>query len=109
MKFLTDILHSIRDIYAARFEPEGVRPLSDVYWKTLLVLAFLTLIGVFFYGTWGLLRVLEELGATNANGTTPAPPLNRAALTGTLRGFEERQAEFERLKTSSSPVNDPSR
>ena len=110
MKSSTDILNKIRDAYAARYEPEGLRPLSDIYWRGLLLLAFLVLVCVFLYGTWGLVRVLNGLSAGADTSAPPPPPLSRAALSKTIRDFELRRAQFETLQTNpSATIPDPSR
>ncbi len=110
MKFHSDILGNARAAYEARHEPEGLRRLSDFYWRAVLITAFLVLIFVFLYGIWGLLRVLNDLGTTTGTSTPPPPTLNRATLNATVREFELREKQFNLLKTTrGATVPDPSR
>lgn len=110
MRSSTNIFKRTHDAYAAGYEPEGLRRLSDIYWRALLVGAFLLLVCVFLYSTWGLLRVLEDLGATANSATPPPSPLNRALLNETLHAFETRQSQFQTFKTNPpAAIPDPSR
>ena len=110
MKFGGNIWRSITETLRNRHEPEEIRRLSDLYWYTLLIAAFLVLVLVFLYGTWVLIRVLHDLGAAPDTSPPPPPALNRAALNATVQEFETRQAEFENLKKASPPpITDPSR
>lgn len=93
----------------SRHEPEGVRVLADMYWKTLLVLAVVVTIGAIVFGVWGLLRVLDAIGSAVRIAPPPPPALNRAVLDATMRGFENRRTNFERLKTTpGETIPDPS-
>ena len=110
MKFKIDIFNRARDAYAAGYEPEGRRFLSDIYWRTFLVAALFTLVCVFLYGTWVLMRVLDDLGATADQSTSPPPALSRAMLKEVVSGFEMRQSQFETIKKNPpAAIPDPSR
>ncbi|MDO8514406.1 MAG: hypothetical protein Q7S50_02585 [bacterium] len=110
MKFKIDIFNRARDAYAVGHEPEGRRLLSDIYWRTILVAALLILVCVFLYGTWVLMRVLDDLGATADVSAPPPPALSRAMLKEMVQGFEMRQSQFETMKKSPpAAIPDPSR
>lgn len=110
MKFGSTIWRNLRETLSDRYEPEHIRSLADLYWRTLLVTAFVVLVFVFLYSTWGLLRVLNNLSATLDTSAPPPPALNRSLLNATVRAFEDRKTRFEELKANPpAPVKDPSR
>jgi hypothetical protein len=105
-----DIAQSAGAIIAARHEPEGVRILANLYWRTLLVAFLLIVTGVLMYGISGLLRVLNDLNGTTSVSASPPSALNRATLNATIRNFENRRLHFDLLKTTGREViPDPSR
>lgn len=110
MKLKIDIFKAVRDAYTAGYEPEGHRILSDMYWRALLVAALLVLVCVFLYGTWVLMRVLNDLGATADQSAPPPPALSRATLKEVVSRFEMRQSQFEVIKKNvPTAIPDPSR
>jgi hypothetical protein len=98
MTFGSKMFQGLSDMVASRHEPEGMRALSSFYWRTLIVTALVVLAAVFSYSIWGLLRVLNNLGAASGASTLPPSALNRVALEEVVRGFEKRQEQFELLK-----------
>ena len=105
-----DIQKRMRDLYDARFEPEGVRVLADIYWRTLLSFAVLVILLALLWGLWTLWGVFDVLA--QAPDTSPLPPasLNRAALQGIVQGFNTRQAQFNNLQSNPpAAVPDPSK
>jgi hypothetical protein len=110
MKLGGNILRRIRDTLDRKSEPEGVRTISDIYWKTLLASAFIALVCVFFYGTWDLLGVLNALAESADTSAPPPPALSRTTLDGVLQAFETRRSQFTNFKSSPPPaIPDPSR
>lgn len=109
MKFRTDMLNSVRDIYTNRYDPEGVHVFARIYWRVLLTTAFLILIASMAYGEWDLYGVLRDLGNVPERAL-PSPVLERASLNATLVGFEERRSAYEALRArQGAQVPDPSR
>ncbi len=108
MKF--NLTKSTRVIVAGRHEPEGIRTLASLYWSALLAGFFLIVIAVLIYGVLGLMRILNDLNGTGKVSTLPQSALDRAALDVTLRGFENRQSQFDLLTTTrGKTITDPSR
>jgi hypothetical protein len=110
MKFNIDILIRLRDIYANRREPESLRAFADIYWRTVIVCAFVLVVLAIAYGTWDLSQVLSDLGQTP--DTTPAPTsaLSRSVLKSTVQVFDARQGQFDEFKVNPpAPVPDPSK
>ena len=90
-------------------EPDHVRRLADMFWRTLLGAAFVVLVLVFLYSTWSLARILEDLSIGLDTKGSPPPAISRAELNATIHAFDERKAQFEALKTNSvADVKDPS-
>jgi len=102
-------LRTLSDLYGRRGEPEASRALALLYWRALLTLAFLLVIGAITYGEWSLMRILKDLGDTPA-GSLPPAALNRATLDTTLTTFKTREAEFNVLRAGAeTPIADPSK
>ena len=109
MKFFTAFWKGIRDAFTGRDEPERTRKVADLYWRGLLLAAFVILVLVFLYSIWGLTRILDDLGAALDTSAPPPPALDRSKLNAAVSAFDARKTEFEVLKTSPRPaIKDPS-
>ncbi len=108
MKF-SDITRRLSDRYAGRFEPEGLRTLASLYWRTLLGAAALAVVLSLLYGMWDLFNVLESLSTAPGASGASKPALTRAQLDAVVQGFEVRQKHFDELSGSAGTVPDPSR
>ena len=110
MKFGSTLWKDLPEMLRAGYEPEYTRALASLYWRTLLVLAFIVVVLVFLYSTWGLLRVLDNLSSALDTSAPPPPALNRAELNATIRAFEMRKTQFEQLKANPPlTIPDPSK
>ncbi|MDE1925024.1 MAG: hypothetical protein KGH79_02505 [Patescibacteria group bacterium] len=110
MNIFNAILMRVRDAYASRFEPEGVRPLADIYWRTLLVLAVTLVLCAVLYGIWDLFGVLDALASVPDTSPPPPAALNRTTLETVVQGFQTRQTRFNDFgSTHSAAIPDPSR
>jgi hypothetical protein len=110
MNFATAIWIRLRDRYAARFEPEVLRALTDLFWRTLLIIATCTILLSLLFGLWRLIDV-HEMIASSAD-TSPLPPasLDRGELEQLTAGFDARAERFNNSKTSPPPIiQDPGR
>jgi hypothetical protein len=106
----SDITGRARDLYAARYEPEGVRTLADLYWRSMLGVACLAVVCALAWGIFDLVGALDMLSATP--DSTPLPPaaFNRSTLQHIVQGFEDRQAQFNSLGAQPLPaISDPSK
>ena len=109
MKFLNTGWREVRKILNDRDEPRHIHLFADLYWKGLLLLAFVTLVSVFLYSIWGLTRILGGLSAALDTSAPPRPALNRGELNAAVSAFDARKAVFEDLKTNPpAGVKDPS-
>lgn len=108
MRFFTMLWKELRETLNDGNEPDHIRLLADLYWKAILLLALLTLVLVFLYSTWGLVRILGGLSAALDTSAPPPPALNRSELNATVRAFETRKMQFEDLKTNPpAAIRDP--
>jgi len=107
MKPLQNTWGKLRDAYANRYQPEGVRVLVFFYWRTLIVLSALLIVASVTYGFLQLVSEPSTESGTSVVGNT-APPLDKGKLEATLKSFEDRQAEYENLKNNPPRVADPS-
>ena len=105
-----DITTRARDIYAARFEPEGVRPLAAIYWRTAIITGCLLGILTLLFGLWNLFGIVDTL--SSLSDTSPPPPaaFSSAQLHTLSAGFGARQTQFTSLTTNPpAPLPDPSK
>ena len=109
MKYLTAFWNGIHDSFTGRDEPDRIRKVADLYWRGLLLAAFVILVFVFLYSIWGLTRILDNLSVALDTSAPPPPALNRMELNAAVSAFDARRAQFEALKTDrSTAVKDPS-
>lgn len=104
MRFFTLLWKELRETLSDGNEPDHIRLLADLYWKALLLSAFVILALVFLYSTWGLVRILGDLSAALDTSAPPPPALNRGELNTTINAFETREAQFNDLKTNPPAV-----
>jgi hypothetical protein len=113
MKFSN--IHSmtrIRTIIRDRSDPQYARVFADLYWRGLLIIATLVVIGVAAYGASTFFGTLSQLNPIAGSGS-PAPvptaaSIDRGALDATIAGFAARQAQFQALQQNPiPPIADP--
>ena len=108
--YFADIQQRLRDLWADRYEPHGARRFAQVYWRVLLIVAFIAFVVAIMYGERDLYRVLNDLTAVSPS-TFPQPALDRSTLDAALTNYETRKQTFNALSSGSAyvPVADPSR
>lgn len=110
MNFLTDIWRTLRTFYEGRHEPENMRPLAEWYWRTLLLVAFVSLWVVIAYGVWQFYGVLQKLNAgQNVRESRQPELLSREQLVQILDAYGARQARFVDEQETRPSLTDPSR
>ena len=110
MMNFSDIRETVRDMYATRYEPEGVRVLADIYWKSLLATACLVAVLAFVWGVFDLFGVLDTLAAAPDTSPTPAAAFNRGTLKNLVQEFQDHQSQFNALGAEPLPsISDPSK
>jgi len=109
MKLFIPFWKGAREVLTGRDDPQRVRRIADLYWRGLLLAAFVILVFVFLYSIWGLTRILDNLSVALDTSAPPPPALNRMELNAAVSAFDARRAQFEALKTDrSTAVKDPS-
>lgn len=110
MNPLTNWWGAIRDAYANRYQPEGVRVLAYFYWYTLLILTTLVILIAALYGYWQFKIIVSNSGVPEAipEGATK-PPITKEELKMILQGFEDRRGAYETLRQTPPKISDPSR
>ena len=95
----------LQAFYAARNEPENMRPLAEVYWRALLTLGLLMVVGVLMYGTWEFFGVIANLSSADATTAPSSATLDRNQLQNMLDSLNARQKGFDALPgvTASDP------
>lgn len=96
-----------RTAWEFRHEPEHMKVLALIYWRTLLALSALTMLGFVVWGAVLLFNATQDLGSLPAQGGGRAGTLNKEQLRETLEGFEARRARYEALKTAPIQIVDP--
>ena len=110
MKIFSDTFNRLRALYRARYEPENLRPLADMYWRFILALALLSIVGVIMFGLWQFVAVVENLSAAQSGSTSASPVIfNRTKLESVLRAYDARQAQYDASASSAATVTDPSK
>lgn len=109
MSTITRIWAELRARYAARHEPENIRPLAELYWRGLLALALATIAGILMWGLWTFVDVVSTVSSAPASSGTPPAVLDRKTLEATLEAYTARESAFNELKASPKSYSDPSK
>lgn len=110
MKTFNVIWRRIRDLYGGRYQPEGLRPLAELYWRSLLVVSFFAIWFAILYGIWDMTGVLSTLAASPDTSPPPPSTLNKMTLDALVQEFDFRQQGFDSFTPATAPaVADPSR
>lgn len=93
--------------YTARHEPESMRPLAEVYWRMLLLIGLVLVVGVLLYGASEFFGVIANLSSDGPAKSRPAATLNRNQLQDTLQALHQRTQNFDAPPATTIP--DPSK
>ncbi len=101
---------SFKELYEARHEPENLRPIAEVYWRTILVAAIAAAGLIIFFGIWQFSTVISTMSSASQTATAQQKPaIARDELEAALLKFEERKANYELGKSVVPAVSDPSK
>lgn len=109
MSIFSELWHELRASYAARHEPEKIKPLADLYWRLLLVLTLILIVSVLIWGVFKFIDVVTTLSTAPAGSGTPPVALDRKKLETALEAYAARQHDFNQLKVAPASYPDPSR
>ena len=99
----------VKELYTYRHEPEYMRPLGEILWRTLLTVAAIGAVAVLIFAASVFLDVLTTLGGTPTGLTRPPTVLDRAKLDETLRRIDEKIIVYEAHRIGSPAIADPSK
>ena len=103
----TSLFKDFQSLYAARHEPENMRPLAEVYWRMLLMIGLVMVIGVLIYGTTEFFGVMNNLSAADSSNAPASTALNRPQLQSILSAAHDRQMRFD--TPQNALATDPSK
>lgn len=110
MNIFTDRWNIWRDLYAARNEPENIRPLAELYWRALIGIGLILIVAVIAWGILVFVSVITSLGtAATPSSQTPPILLDRNKLQTTILSFQTRATAFEAAQTTPASAADPSK
>jgi len=98
-----------KSLYAARSEPEYIRPLEELYWRGLIGGALIGVACIITWGIWVFIAVITTLGS--AAPTAPSAPvlLDRNQLQTAVADFQARGTAFGATQSAPAPAPDPSK
>ena len=109
MNFDYSFFSRAKEAWKYRNEPEQAHVLGMLFWRALLLFAFVVFVASLWFGIQELNAVLQVESAGIPSTTAPAP-FDRTQLDSTLNALSARQAEFQTLSHSPAPaVSDPSK
>lgn len=89
-------------------EPETIRGLLDLFWRTLLPLSVIIAAVFVWYGFWKYHSVQDDLSSAAPLAQMPEAPLDRWALADVLQKLESRRERFDSIQASTSTqIADP--
>lgn len=109
MTWLTNTWNYMHEIWSFRHEPEHFRRLADFYWRALLLIAAVAILGAVSYGTMKFIGAFEGEESLLGESSGGIPLLNQRDLQAVLEAFDARAARYESLKSAPPQITDPSR
>ncbi len=101
---------SFKELYEARHEPENLRPLAELYWRVVLLVAVIASGLAICFGVWEFSSVTTTMSSASEQGTSQqTAAIDKAKLEEVLVKFGERSANFEMGKTITPEVTDPAK
>ncbi len=95
----------IKEIHAARYQPETQDKIARGYWAVLLFCIAFAIVGGVAVGIWEFSRPLTEEGGATLGA--PQSPLDTGELRAVLDGFDSRVRRFEERRDAPA-FADPS-
>ena len=108
MKFFSSI--RIVNAYKNRHEPEAMHELADSYWRGLIILCALLIVGSLAFDYYEFMDVNSVLNAP-VQQSAPASehlPFDKNQLQGIIDGFSQRTTSYQLYSAQAPVVVDPS-
>ena len=106
---ITQVWRRFSELYGSRHEPEYLRPLAEILWRSLLFSVAIALLVILFFSASVFWSVIGDLTSAQSSRSRPPQAFDRAKLKQTLEGIRARQAFFDELKSNPTPVVDPTK
>ena len=104
----TDLLRSMGWEWTMRHDPACYRALTVRYWKTLLALSVIAVVGAVSFAAWSMVIDSERnADADEGVNTDFVETLSREQMKKTLDLFAKRKADFEKALAETSKIADP--
>lgn len=81
---------------------------SNLYWKIIVSIAFVFILGSFVFGFRLFLQINQEFSMPETNGNVQGRLINKDRITKVLNYFSEKEKKTAEILNSSIPVVDPS-
>ena len=101
-------IEKLRDALSDPTEPENVRTIAVVYWRSLILLSFVLLATGMFYGYQQFNGVLETFTAIRPVDSRPVASFSRNDLDKTVAAVDARVLRYASLQAAPLTDADPS-
>ena len=105
-------IRQLRALYENRYEPEYAHAFADIYWRTLLVVACIVVLGVGGFGAYTFFSALSQLNSTTATQSAipTNAPIDQGKIETVEQSFAARLSDFAALQAGPvTAVPDPSK
>ena len=108
MKYDVNFFKTAEVAYLDKQEPERLRSLAQLFWRSLLLLAVVTVISFLAYGALSLAAVLAPAQTSDSVSTQASIGVDKTALDALLASYAARDAHYKEISTETDTVGDPS-
>src|SRR3989338_7437207 len=98
----------LRETLQSRLEPRYMRTIAVFYWRSLLIVAFISLLGVLMWSFSELQTSRAILERLNEPHTNQIPIVTRKQIEDMAAKLTARQSAYTQLKNAPPSVSDPS-
>ena len=100
----------IREAWEYRSDPESLRVLAAIFWRTVLFAALIAMLMTLWFGFQELSATSQAESVDTNPSAPPKPGFDNAALQSALTGLESKQVEYQTfLQSPPAAVVDPSK
>lgn len=109
MSMKLPLFDTVKHAYEYRHEPEELRVLADIYWKSLLIFSAVVIVLLLGYGVWQLTSVISSLSSVSGSSSgSTSLPLDKKDLQSALGGLAGRRTAAQELEGAPVGAPDPS-
>jgi hypothetical protein len=100
---------SFKEAFANRHEPANLRLISEAYWRALLLIALIALVGVIGFGLWQFSAVMKKISTENISAATAKDAVDKQKLEQVIILYQAQLLEYESAKRTKPVVTDPTK